>query len=259
MCENVNVVVCVLFFCLLRGSTSIPFVERSLDPVGNGVDEGEQRRSSDAGLVDSCVFLQESPTCGVDYSVPGGLALIAAAIEKDISEFTNGSSRYRTRGCMDAAKEVACAQRFPRCEVDEDGDVVVHLTSEGCEERLRQSCTDAIVTALLDDGHCALQTSTREAAGCRSTAEHAAEAETGSRVLQYCTQDLQVTPWMYELLLYYDAVFGAIAEGLEAQYDATCFHRQANFTCQMLGQCTEDGQRVELINTYETCESFITW
>lgn len=243
---------CVLtFFYLQRSSLSTPFIRRSLTPVGNGVDG----LSNDAGPIDSCMRPEESPVCGVDYSVPTSLAAIAPAIELNIAGISNSISLYRTETCMAAAREVACAQRFPRCDIQEDGEVLVRLSSDGCEDKLRASCHEATVKVLLEDGYCSLRNATRETAECKSTAEFAAE----SPQLQYCTQELQVTPWMYELLLYYDTLFGGIAEELERQFTQTCFQRQANFTCQLLGECSENGQRVVIINTRQMCETFIDW
>ena len=248
--------VCVLFTIFYLPRTfSTPFVRRSLNPVGNGADGV----NNDAGPIDSCVLLQESTVCGVNYSVPASLAKIAAAIELNIAGVTDSRSVFNTDECIAAAREVACAQRFPRCEVQEGGDVMVHLSSEDCEDRLRASCHQATVNVLLDNEYCSLRSSVRETAGCRSTAEFAADALAGSRELQYCTEDRQMTPWMYELLLYYDALFGGIADDLRRQFAETCYQRQANFTCQLLGQCSEDGQRVDVINTRQMCEDFINW
>ena len=246
----------LLLFCLLHDSQSTPFVRRSHDPVSN---ISEERPSIDAGAIDSCIPIQSSTTCGLNYSVPESLAIIAAAIEMDIDLIDNNPALFRNDQCMDAAKEIACAQRFPRCEVQENGDVQVHLTSLNCQELLRSAkCTNSTVDKLLGSGFCELQNSTQEAAGCKSIEEHAAESE---RELQHCTQDLQrqVTPWMYQLMLYYDAKFEVITDTVLADYGETCFQHMANFTCQQVGQCSEDGQRVEFINTYEICENFINW
>lgn len=248
--------VCVLFVIFYLPRTfSTPFVRRSLNPVGNGADG----LNNDAGPIDSCVLLQESPVCGVNYSVPASIARIAAAIELNIAGETNSRSTYRDEECMDAAREVACALRFPRCEVQEGGDLNVRLSSDNCEEQLRASCHSSTVPVLLGQGFCSLRSSVRETAQCRSTAEYAEDALADSRVLQYCTQDRQMTPWMYELLLYYDARIGGIADNLREQFAETCYQRQANFTCQLLGQCSEDGLRVDILNTREMCEDFINW
>ena len=250
--------ICTLFFCVFRDTRSTPFVQRNLQPVEEAV---ESTNAYDAGPLDSCV-VPDAPLCGVDYLVPESVARIAAAIEEDITALFDSPSSRLLYGddCAETAKMLACVQRFPRCEILENGDVQVTLTSLSCEDSLLESCDEDSAQTLLTGGHCSLRNSSHVASECRSVAEHAAEAAPGDPGLLHCTQDQQwqMTAWMYELLLYYDALFGGVAEDLVANY-GSCVEHQANFTCHMVGRCSDDGQRAELINNYEICQSFISW
>lgn len=250
--------ICTLLLCLMRSTTSSPFVERNFLPIGTDADD--EGLSSDAGPVDSCE-VPNAPICGVLYSVPGSVARIAAAIELDIEgTFGEAFDILYSPGCTETAKRITCAQRFPRCEVLGNDSVQVTLTSLLCEDMLIESCGNMDAEALIAQGHCALQNSTQNAARCRSIAEHAAEASPEERELQHCTQNQQwqVTAWMYEQVKYYDALFAGRVEDVRTFYPS-CVNHWSNFTCHLVGKCSEDGQRVELINTYEICERFINW
>lgn len=252
MGRDQRVFVCALVLlvvCLVQDGVSTPFVQRSLIPVGSSPSEDEG----------PCTQLQSSSLCMIDYPVPKSLAEIAETIEMEIQERSDDPALFRTEECMATAREIMCAQRFPRCE-ERDGDVRVFLTSLNCEERVRGDCSDVVATALFNRDFCDLQNSTHEATECKSLEEHETDVESDDR-LQYCRQDMQrqVTGWMYELMRYYDTRFGRIAEGLSSGFANICLERQANFTCQLLGQCSEDGKEVESLNTYESCENFINW
>ena len=251
--------VCTLLFCVMRDARSTPFIERNLQPADAAAEAEES--TNDAGPLHSCV-VPDAPVCGVDYLVPGSVATIAAAIERDITALFDSPASRLLYGddCAQTAKMLACVQRFPRCEVLGNGDVQVELTSPSCEDTLLESCSEDTTLALVARGHCALRNSTHEATECKSVAEYAADAAPGDLELLHCTQDQQwqMTAWMYELLLYYDALFDAVAEELRDLY-GECAEHQSNFTCQMVGKCSDDGQRVELVNTYEICQGFINW
>ena len=245
-----------LLTCLVQDGASKPFVERSLVPLGSSSSEGTPP-GNDAGPVDSCVQPQSSSVCTLDYEMPQSLAVISAAIELEIEEISADEGLYRSGECAATARAIMCAQRFPRCEKQGDGEVQVLLTSLNCEEMVRENCGTDVANVLLDrDDFCDLHNSSLVAAECKSLTEHENATVQEDR-LQYCTQDMQrkVTGWMYELMRYYDTRFGMIAE----EIDKVCYEQQANFTCQLLGQCSEDGQRVEILNTYESCEKFINW
>ena len=247
-----------LLTCLVQDGASKPFVERSLVPLGSSSSEGTPS-GNDAGPVDSCVQPQSSSVCMLDYEVPQSLAIISAAIELEIEDISADEALYRSDECAATARAIMCAQRFPRCEKQGDREVQVLLTSLNCEEMVRESCSTDVANVLVNRDFCDLQNSSLTAAECKSLTEHENTSMQEDR-LQHCTQDMQrkVTGWMYELMRYYDTRFGLIAEEIDG-LSKVCFEQQANFTCQLLGQCSEDGQRVEILNTYESCEKFINW
>lgn len=216
----------------------------------------EEELTSDAGPVGSCV-LPTAPVCGIDYLVPESVAVIAPAIEKDIAASYDNlfELRYGSASCRETAETIVCAQRFPRCEVEGDS-VQVTLTSLDCENMLVENC--GIYAGKLTY-LCALQNSTHNATECKSLAEHVADAPVE---LQNCTVDQQwrMTAWMFEQLKYYDSILAETLPDLKRVFP-NCVKHQMNFTCQLVGRCSEheDGERVELINTYEICQNFINW
>ena len=243
--------------CVVGEAVSSPFLQRSLSPLGT---DSERSTDRDGGAVDSCRLpAAELSVCGIDYLVPASLAEMAPAIEKEIEGLLADQALYRSEECKEAAQEVMCAQRFPECRERADGETEVQLTSLDCEQRLGERCSFSVLQVLLQRGFCALANATRPASGCRSLADM--EAELTEPHLQHCRQDMQreVTPWMYDLLLFHDKRFGVFAEELQRAASETCYQRQAQFTCQLLGRCSEDGERVEILNTFESCEDFITW
>ena len=244
-----------LLACLVQEGTSTPFVHRSLVPLGTSEDAPR----NDAGPVDSCAQHLSSSVCVLDYQVPLSLANIAATVEKQIDDLSSDEALYRSEECMSAARAIMCAQRFPRCELNEDGEAQVLLTSLNCEQMVRENCDQSVANVLLSRSFCDLQNWTTPAAGCKSLSEHEVDVA-GSAQLQNCRQDMgrKVTRWMYELMLYYDTRFGMMAEDIQG-LSMICVDKLANFTCQLLGQCSEDGSRLEILNTYESCEDFINW
>ena len=250
--------VCVAAALLLLAGQSActPFVRRSLSPVGTSSERTEG--GGDGGLVGACVQLESSAECLVDYPIPQSLAEIAPAIEKEISGQLIDQALYRSDDCTEAAREIMCAQRFPQC-VQEEGEV--QFSSLDCEQRLRAVCDPAVVNVLLGTRNfCDLPNVTRPVGDCQSLEELEGEEEAGQG-LQHCRQNMQrmVTPWMYDLMLYYDRRFTLIVEDLRSVAPEVCIERQAEFMCQLLGQCSEDGERIEILNTFEACEEFVTW
>lgn len=250
-------VIFILLYCAIHEATSTSLgLRRDFQSVGT---HSEEELTSDAGPVDSCV-VPTAPVCGIDYLVPKSVALMAAAIEKDI-EATYGYTFYLRYGssCRDTAEAIVCAQRFPRCEVQGDT-VQVALTSLDCENMLVENCGSVIAGKLTS--LCALQNSTQNATGCKPLAEHVADAPVNDYELQNCTenQQWQMTAWMFELLKYHDSILAETLPDLKKVFP-NCVKHQLNFTCQLVGRCSlhEDGERVELINTYEICQNFINW
>lgn len=232
---------------------STPLLSRSLTPLGSNTEE---RMENEAVAIDSCV---QPPTStlnvcnNLNYLIPESLAKISSAIEMEIGALADDQALYRSDGCMAVATEIMCAQRFPECREKEDGEIEVLLTSLDCQRILEENCDMAVSGVLLGDRNfCDLQNSSQPADDCKKIGERESEADTQ---MQYCGLDSQreVTSWMYELIRYYDTRLARIASS------SSCFQQQANFTCQLLGQCSADGQRLEIVNTYEACESFINW
>lgn len=245
---------CAIFILILYAmpdTTATPL--RSRRDFQSVDTHSEEDLTSDAGPVDSCV-VPTAPVCGINYLVPESVALIAGAIEKDIeATYGYGFELLYGSNCRDTAEAIVCAQRFPRCEVQGDT-VQVALTSLDCEKMLAEDCGAGKLTYL-----CAVQNSTQNATGCKPLAEHIADAPVGDYELQNCTenQQWQMTAWMFELLKYYDSILAETLPELKKVFP-TCVKHQLNFTCQLVGRCSE-GERVELINTYEICQNFINW
>lgn len=247
----------ILLFYAMRDATASPLrIRRDFQPIS---PHSEEELTSDAGPVGSCV-LPTAPVCGINYLVPESVAVIAPAIEKDIAASFDDDFELRYGpSCREAAETIVCAQRFPRCEVEEDS-VQVTLTSLDCENMLVENCgNDAGKFTHL----CALQNSTQNATECKSLAEHVAGAPVGDYELQNCTENQQwrMTAWMFEQLKYYDSILAEKTLPEIKTLFPNCVKHQLNFTCQLVGRCSEheDGERVELINTYEICQNFINW
>lgn len=204
----------------------------------------------DGGALGSCEVPTNGTVCSIDYAVPTSIARLAAIIQQQIANEVNNLD---PGSCRDAFRTVLCNVRFPRCEQLQGGSEYqqVTLNSQNCSV-LSAACSEATVTLLLPFCDRLIQRVLPISGECRPVSEHA-EAE---EPLVYCTLEEfgrnRVTPWMFEYIRYTDQVAGGLL------YDSQkCGVHFATFMCNFGGRCSIDGERIELVNTHESCNEIV--
>lgn len=223
----------------------------------------------DGGAVGSCEVPQVRGQCygTVNYPVPSSIArsAIVAIKEQRVQDlyrhqqtilvtFNAQGQTPQLEVCLDTYKAILCRIEFPRCQQDNTGAMQVVLNQQDCSE-LYRVCPrlfngNIVVENLgrqLANPHCFnYPNATLPAGGCRPISELI-----GSYVPRGCFSDrsMMVTPWMFEIMKYEDSI----------SISNQCDPHLVEFQCNALGRCTEDGQRIELVNTEEQCYSIVDW
>ena len=215
-----------------------------------------------AGPVNSCE-VPVTHTCRVDYEVPSSVARVAEAVERYInSTYGEDFDEVFSAACGNATRRIVCSQQFPRCVAGTDGKKQVEFSSQQCELELKDNCgTDA--GSFLNNFQfiselCSVNDSSSEVGGCKSVLQYATDRrETGQ--FGYCvlSEDWKVAEWMYQHLKYFDQTAQAIVQ--VPSYPLLCAKKLANFTCQLVGRCSESMESVQLINTRQLCEQAVNW
>lgn len=207
----------------------------------------------DGGLLGSCE-VPNTTLCSsvVNYAVPTSIARLAGIIEQRIRSEANPLQEV-SESCRIAYETVLCNIHFPRCQQLQEGSSSLYLQVE----LNRQNCSavyDACPVSIADTlaGTCNyLPHATVNATACRPVLQMS-----GSSEFEYCNVEGSslVTEWMFAYMKYLDQLFVGVL------YDnPTCGVNLATFMCTWRGQCSANEERIELINTHETCNQYVEW
>ena len=220
----------------------------------------------DGGEINSCVRLNPenvSTYCTIDYDVPAYVAAIAPIL---LSEIRGALSNARSDSCSTTLREILCSQKFPRCRLQESGDVHIEQTyTQSCNQRLQTDCSTERYNGLQQQHVCgfpnvtARDTDQLPASPCQPVAEYEFNLQLCHTVID--ADKTMVTPWMFELMKQKDAVVHSeLRDNLDGLLiDRTCQRKWAAYYCQSVGRCNSDGTRIELVNTMEDCEMLLQW
>ena len=223
--------------------------------IWNGVHPQEQRiissRSTlfvDIGSIQQCAVADDISYCSeyVTYEVPASIAWLANIIDSDIRSRVENPD-LDDGECREILKETYCKKRFPRCSMENS--MVLFETSENCAERLQSSCPDR-ASSLIEVGYCNFTQAALNSGTCNALSGH--------EDLQHCNMlenNHHVSNWMHQYVWQTD---------LELQQDfrflgthLECWELYRDFMCSYIGRCV--GQRVQLINNQEMCDSILNW
>lgn len=203
----------------------------------------------DGGAVGSCEVPTTSYCDAVDYPVPTTIARLAAIIENGIRREVRGQG---ATDCAAAYKQVLCRMRFPRCQDPVEGTEnqysTVSLNSQDCSTLTDAGCIPALTQVCMS-----LTQGTVPATGCRPVSELLRDY-TFTACDMESLQSTPVTEWMLEYMKFADRT----ARGV-LYMDVHCGQNLATFMCNSIGRCTEDGNRIEIVNSYEKCNDVLDW
>ena len=203
----------------------------------------------DGGALGACEIPVTS-TCSVDYPVPTSIARLAAIIEEDIT----GEANELDGQCRETYQATLCNLRFPRCRQQLQNGLyeLVELNQQNCSV-LTDVCPGEIANVLVT--FCSsLPHVTLPATECSPVLEL---AESSSREFQFCdieSMGFSITDWMFEYIKYLDGKFAGLL-----YMNNNCGGDLATFTCNYGGRCTGNGERIEYINTHESCNERVEW
>ena len=207
----------------------------------------------DGGAVESCEIPTTELCTGIDYTVPTSIARLAAIIEDEIR--SKLSDLGRSNSCRPVVEELMCSMRFPRCQRREGSqEMEVVINHQNCS-RVLSVCSAEIAEHV--HGMCTgLTQTTVSVGGCRPISNHTLPENFN---FEQCSlgETTLVTEWMLEYLKY--AEQHTTRSFLYTSSQSVCGQKLASYQCQFLGRCTPDGQRVEFINTHESCNDAVNW
>ncbi len=208
-----------------------------------------------AGEVGSCQLIPETNYCDmITHEVPALVARLTRVIEVEIKNDIESSAEQNiTVECDAFKKEILCKQRFPKCSTATNR--VSIEPPIGCEESLLSKCGNtAEVRTLLQQGSCNLTETILYGGSCTNLEQFGNAAE-----LQHCNilSDGRrlVTDWMYHYIKIMDRELQSASSSLESSVD--CWKQYQQYLCNFIGHCV--GSETHLINSKESCESFISW
>lgn len=223
----------------------------SLSTLNHGILTSSQATENpfDGGALGSCE-IPTTKTCSVDYPVPTSIARLATIIEQSIIK----EVRELDGQCRDAYQAALCNLRFPRCKQQLQGGLYeeVELNRQNCSI-LSDVCPVHISNVLVTFCNNLPQV-TLPAMECSPVSEL---AENTSKEFRFCDVEnmgFSVTGWMFEYIKYLDGQFAGIL-----YMNGICGRDLATFTCNFGGRCTENLERIEYINTHETCNERVNW
>ena len=210
----------------------------------------------DGGALGSCEVPTSEICSSISYAVPTSIARLAAIVDRHIStEVGFLEDVGATAACQNAFRTVLCKARFPRCEQQQQPPggggqyQQVVLNRQNCSV-LSQACPSEISSVLLP--FCEnLAQKTFPTGGCRHSAELSREA---NFTFEFCSIRHSVTPWMFEYIRYTDENLNGLL-----YTDERCGKNFSTFMCNFVGTCSEDGERVSVINTHERCNTIVEW
>lgn len=223
---------------------------QALTALSHGIITSPQATENpfDGGALGSC----EIPTttiCSVDYPVPTSIARLANIIERSISI----EASYLLSPCNDTYQTVLCNIRFPRCKQQLQGSLYqqVDLNRQNCSV-LNDVCPNQQASVLV--GFCNnLVSATRPINECKPVSELVSNTSS----FRFCDVEnmaFSITGWMFEYMKFLEGQFSGLLYN-----DLECGQDLATFMCNFGGRCTENGERIEYINTHEICNDRINW
>lgn len=218
-----------------------------------------QTNPFDIGAAYGCALPQvDASVCTVDYQVPAAVAHHRIfAIKQGIVNVSTGSTGGESAECKSAINQVQCARHFPRCTSSEDRVSVVY-SQQACMQALN-TCTDGAV----DKGSCEFTVNATQGT-CKTVAQFAAESQIPLTACNKTAQDSYwyVTEWMFAYLRDIDEQLTlSYEDGLDEILNKECFERYAQFRCQSIGRCWDQGRRIEIHpnNVMSNCQDILNW
>ena len=250
--STVLLTLCLAALVLRSSGSPLARIRRDLEsgePSEDPTVQVEPMNPYDAGPVDSCETPQGDAYCALNYPIPSSLAKIAHIIEGEIAVTVEKTTLMYDATCAAAVGDLFCTQRFPRCSEDGQG-VVFSLSEQHCVDRITSDCPEdgRIIFLTL----CYSLNRTAPIGSCRPVTEYS-NAE--NYQFEHCPvdSDTQVTEWQYELLKLEDA---RVDSNLLIP---TCDQLYKKYVCQYVGRCWDEGRRIQVVNTVEDCEAFVSW
>jgi len=153
------------------------------------------------------------------------------------------------KACYGNIQEILCKQYFPACVVNSDGTHLVQQPARTqCEAKLK-SCPAHLVSS---STYCSLYTNN----SVNYSISNCSASVPTKLGLDHCTVDWYLPEWIHPYLKKIDEELEATRGVLLTQ---TCWEKLRDFRCKSVGRCWAQGDRLEHINSIETCQELMRW
>ena len=215
-----------------------------------------RENSFDFGPLRCCARPRDSEVCpNLSDRIPCTLATNMTAIEErilyELTIFGKFSSVYST--CSEGIRDILCKARFPTCVITANGTHQIQLPPrDTCKTKL-DSCPTFLQSNDNIDDMCFLYDSTNTT---YSVANCNAHNMTG---LSHCTVDWYLPEWLRRFVRKIDEDLGRSRNVDLLSVNTSCWEKIRDFQCQSVGRCWAQGDRLEYINSRETCNEVMRW
>ena len=165
---------------------------------------------------------------------------------------SNPSTNARYENCSRDLGEVLCEQNFPTCVINADGSHSVEFPAQDtCEQRM-ESCPGFVRVIPVFQDICSLYEP-------ESTTYSVSNCTVPEITLTHCNVDWYLPEWGYQYLQQIDLELDNMLNGELSGISDTCWQKVKDFHCRSVGRCWAQGDRLEQINSINTCHELSSW
>ena len=238
----------LIVFC--KGAHSASVKERQIVEEEHDFDLGPLRccRHRDS---DVCPSMSELVPCSFVKDMDDREGRIRARMMtyKDLA-----TTNPQHANCSRDLGEVLCEQNFPTCVINADGSHSVELSAQDtCEQRM-ESCPGYVRRIDVFEDICSLYEP-------ESTTYSVSNCTVPEITLTYCNVDWYLPEWGHQYLQQIDLELDNMLNlnGELSGISDTCKQKVKDFHCRSVGRCWAQGDRLERINSINTCHEVSSW
>lgn len=212
-----------------------------------------KEHSFDLGPLSCCRRPKNSEVCpDISDYIPCTVVSEMDSREDRISSRLGNYGDFISPNCSDNLRDVLCEQSFPSCVINDDGSHEVQQPArETCEEKMDACPADLKSTPVIKD-ICSLYEP-------ESTNYSVGNCSASNIALTHCTVDWYLPEWSRQYLQQIDNELDNMRETELSSLMPACWKRVVDFRCKSVGRCWAQGDRLEHINSADTCISLLSW
>ena len=166
---------------------------------------------------------------------------------------SNPSTNTLYENCSRDLGEVLCEQNFPTCVINADGSHSVEFPAQDtCEQRM-VSCPGFVRATSVFQDICSLYEP-------ESTSYSVSNCTAPGITFTHCNDvDWYLPEWGYQYLQQIDLELENMRKDELRGLNDICWQKVKDFHCRSVGRCWAQGDRLEHINSINTCNEVSSW